>query len=449
QTHPDDMERLKSVLLDVMNNPGIPFPASFRAKHKMGHYIFMDGMVTNMLHVKSIRGIVSNLRDVTETRKAEEKLRQSEKIYKTIASSIPGSVICLMDKDYRYLLIEGDMLTQLGYSKEQLLGKRAVDVILGERFQEVLPLLQRVFKGISFTVEDARNGYDTLYSYVPLRDEGNNVFAAMIVVFNVTELKQAQRAVNELNISLETRIQERTQELEIVNKELESFSYSVAHDLRTPLRAVYGYATMLREDYSQALDEEGNRLIHDVEVHAKRMGTLIDDLLTFSRLGRKELQKSIVDMSQIMQMSFAEIKQANGFRGQINIGKLPPVLADSSLMKHVMINLIGNAIKYSSKKESPRIEIFSDKKNGHVIFSIKDNGVGFDMEYADKLFGVFQRLHSDEEFDGTGVGLAIVQRIIHRHGGRIWAESKVNEGATFHFSLPAVSQQITDSNINT
>jgi PAS domain S-box-containing protein len=424
-----------------LSNPSIPTPLRFRVKHKDGHYILIDGMVTNMLHNEAIKGIVANFRDITEIQRAEQKLRESEKIYKIIASSIPGSVICLFDRDYRYFLVEGDMLESLGYSKEKLLGNKVEDVTTPERYAEVLPQFKRVFEGETFMVENARPGIDTVSRFVPLRDENNNVFAAMVVVFDVSELKNAQRTLAQLNATLEHKIAERTRELEIVNKELESFSYSVAHDLRTPLRAVYGYAVILEEEFATQLDDEGKRLIYAVGRNAKKMEKLIDDLLSFSKLGRKEVQKSLVDMKEITESCLNDIYPDGRYNGEIKVNSLHTVMADSSLMKHVMINLLSNAIKYSSKKEMPVIEISSRKENDEIIYSVADNGVGFDMELADKLFGVFQRLHSDKEFEGTGVGLAIVQRIIQRHNGTIWAESKVDLGSTFHFSLPAISEE--------
>ena len=438
QVHPDDLAIVKSTMKLVLDNPMVPIPLRYRVKHKDGHYIMIDGRLTNMLHVESLKGIVSNFRDVTENQKAEEKLKESEKIYKTIAANIPGSVICLFDADYRYLLIEGDMLQSLGYSKEKLLHNKLEDVIPNKRVLEVLPYFRRVFQGESFAIESVSSGFDIVTRYVPLRNENNDVFAAMLVIFDVSDLKNAQRGMAELNASLEQKIKERTLELEIVNKELESFSYSVAHDLRTPLRAINGYATMLEEDYDPQLDDEGKTLIHKIEANARRMGTLIDDLLTFSKLGRKAIQKSLIDMNQITRGCLNDLKMDRDWFKEITVGNLHPVMADSSLMKHVMINLLSNAIKYSSKQKEPHIEISSRQENECIIFSVADNGVGFDMEYADNLFGVFQRLHSDEEFEGTGVGLAIVQRIINRHLGKIWATSKVDEGATFYFSLPVL-----------
>jgi len=249
------------------------------------------------------------------------------------------------------------------------------------------------------------------------------------------ELKKADETVHKLNEKLERKVLQ----LESVNKDLESFSYSVSHDLRTPLRAVHGYTKMLKEDYITQLDPEANRLMDNVMNYAKKMGQLIDDLLSFSRIGRKELMKENIPMNDIVSNLCSEIKSENNLRNiQFEIDELLPAQGDSVVIKQAWINLISNAVKYSKLNTKTIIKIGSEVKGDEIIYHVKDNGVGFDMRYADKLFGVFQRLHSDKDFDGTGVGLAIVHRIICKHGGNVWAEGKVNEGATFYFSLPKI-----------
>jgi light-regulated signal transduction histidine kinase (bacteriophytochrome) len=223
-----------------------------------------------------------------------------------------------------------------------------------------------------------------------------------------------------------------------LNKELESFSYSVSHDLRAPLRAVDGYARMLEEDYGGRLDEEGRRLLAVVRDSAKRMGQLIDDLLAFSRLGRQDPVKREVDMAALAREVIDEL--ARGARKGIELAELPPAQADRALFKQVWANLIGNALKYSGKRADARIEVGGRRDAAENVYWVRDNGVGFDMRYVDKLFGVFQRLHGADEFPGTGVGLAIVQRVVARHGGRVWAEGRPGEGACFYFSLPTESR---------
>jgi signal transduction histidine kinase len=233
------------------------------------------------------------------------------------------------------------------------------------------------------------------------------------------------------------QVQEKTGELMAANRELDTFSYSVSHDLRAPARAINGYAQMLQEDYAERLDGEGRRLLGVIRASSLRMGQLIDDLLTFSRLGRQAPAKRPVDMAALAREVVREV--AGDASAAIEVGSLPPAEVDSSLLRQVWINLVGNALKYSSKRADPRIEIGGEEGPGENLYWVRDNGAGFDMRYADKLFGVFQRLHRADEFPGTGVGLAIVQRVVARHGGRVWAEGRPGEGACFHFSLPRVS----------
>jgi len=231
--------------------------------------------------------------------------------------------------------------------------------------------------------------------------------------------------------------EKRAVELIYAIKDLESFSYSVSHDLRTPLRAVYGFTKMLTEDYGPILDEEGHRLMNNIMKNAKKMGQLIDDLLAFSRIGRKEFMMTEISMDEIVKEVWNELtdEQNNSPKPEFIIKDLPLVKGDKVTIKQVWINLISNAIKYSKHKDKPVIEIGAEIKDNETIYYIKDNGAGFDMRYANNLFGVFQRLHSESEFEGTGVGLAIVQKIINKHGGKVWAVAKVDEGATFFFTL--------------
>ena len=231
------------------------------------------------------------------------------------------------------------------------------------------------------------------------------------------------------------RVQETSAELAATNKELDAFAHSVSHDLRAPLRAIDGYAQMLEEDYGAKLDEEGRRLLGVVRASGDKMNRQIEDLLAFARLGRQAPRKASVNMAQLAREVLGEL--GNGAPGaQVHIEALPDASADAALMKHVWANLIGNAIKYSGKRSEPRIEVGARHEPAETIYWVRDNGAGFDMRYADKLFGVFQRLHRPEEFPGTGVGLSIVQRIVTRHGGRVWAEGQPDAGATFYFALP-------------
>jgi len=237
---------------------------------------------------------------------------------------------------------------------------------------------------------------------------------------------------------LEAQVAQRTKALEGTNAELESFSYSVSHDLRAPLRAIHGFARILLEDHNAKLDPEAQRLLGVIDQNTRRMGQLIDDLLAFSRLGRKEIASARVDMTELARLVADELRRGEGDRNglELRIDSLVPAHGDRALLRQVLGNLLQNALKFTRGRPDTRIEVGSRPDGKETVYFVKDNGAGFDARYVDKLFGVFQRLHSAEEFDGTGVGLAIVKRIVQRHGGRVWAEGKLNEGATFYFSLP-------------
>ncbi|HVS97333.1 MAG TPA: ATP-binding protein [Puia sp.] len=237
---------------------------------------------------------------------------------------------------------------------------------------------------------------------------------------------------------LENKVSLRTRELETVNKELEAFSYSVSHDLRAPLRAVSGYAMMLKEDYEATFDDEAKRITGNILSNVKMMGRLIDDLIAFSRLGKREVRRQTTDMQALTDTCVRELKEVwPEDRFLVCVDPLPPCRGDEDLLKQVWLNLIGNAMKYSSKTPHPRITVGATENGKGTVYFVRDNGAGFDMRYADKLFKVFQRLHSQEEFEGTGVGLALVKRILDKHGGEIWAESTPGAGAVFYFRLPA------------
>ncbi|HEY3644040.1 MAG TPA: ATP-binding protein, partial [Gammaproteobacteria bacterium] len=248
----------------------------------------------------------------------------------------------------------------------------------------------------------------------------------------IGERRRTEARVQALNLELAGR----NAQLELTNRELEGFSYSISHDLRAPLRAIDGFAQLLRTRYASALDAEAMRLLDVVRDSGHRMATLIDDLLAFSRMGRKPLETEPLRMGVLVGDCLAEVLRAVPERPRILIGPLPDCHGDPTLVRQVWVNLIGNAVKYSSHNPGARVEITGRQEARECVYSIMDNGVGFDMQYYHKLFGVFQRLHRPDEFPGTGVGLAIVMRIVTKHGGRLWADAAVGQGATFLFSLP-------------
>src|SRR6185312_5614978 len=264
---------------------------------------------------------------------------------------------------------------------------------------------------------------------VPFLNESAKPYLYIAIRADITDRKIAEEENHKLNEDLEQRVKQRTEELE-------AFSYSVSHDLRAPLRAINGFSKMLDEEYSAVFDPEATRLFKRIAENAKKMGTLIDDLLEFSKLGRKEIHRSPVGMTELAEEVLSEMNTTLNHNANVHIHPLHAAYVDNTLIKQVMVNLISNALKYSSKAEKPAIEIKSYQAGDEIIYAISDNGVGFDNQYAGKLFGVFQRLHLQKDFEGTGVGLALVKRIIDKHGGRVWAEGELNKGATFFFSLP-------------
>ncbi len=254
----------------------------------------------------------------------------------------------------------------------------------------------------------------------------------------VSERRKAEEEIRRLNEELEQRVRDRTEKLEAINKGLEAFSHSVSHDLRAPLRHVSGFVELLKRSASGRLGEKDVHYLKMISDSTEKMGTLIDDLLSFSRMGRAELRKTSVDMGAIVAEIVREFREETGGRDiRWQVGPLPAVYGDPAMLRQAVANLVSNAVKFTRHKQEARIEIGCGARDGkEVAFFVRDNGVGFDMKYADKLFGVFQRLHSSVEFDGTGIGLANVRRIVHRHGGNTWAEGAIDGGATFHFSIP-------------
>jgi light-regulated signal transduction histidine kinase (bacteriophytochrome) len=256
-------------------------------------------------------------------------------------------------------------------------------------------------------------------------------------IIDITDRKRAEEELRRHREHLEVMVAERTTELQEVNRELEAFSYSVSHDLRAPLRSIDAFARMIEEDYAERLDDEGRRLLQVIRDSAHDMGQLISDLLAFSRLSRKDLKVWRIGMSELVADARRQVEQAETGRAiRWNLGELPPAFGDEAMIREVLINLLANAVKFTRPRLEAAIGISGRVEGNDVVYSVTDNGVGFDMAYKDKLFCIFQRLHATTEFEGTGIGLALVQRIVQRHGGQVWAEGKVNEGATFYFTLP-------------
>ncbi len=289
------------------------------------------------------------------------------------------------------------------------------------------------------TLERRKDGTE-FYTRIILsasHDDDKNVNGFAKITRDIDVQKKLEIANQELHSQLEEKVKQRTKELMVVNKELEAFSYSVSHDLRVPLRAISGYSNLLKNKYQAELDEEGNRIIDVIVDKTRMMGLLIDDLLAFSKMARLHILSQRIDMKKMAEVCILQLLQDEIQKEyKVIINEMPVCSGDESMLKQVWCNLLSNAIKYSSKTDNPSIIVGSKDDENMNIYFVKDNGVGFEMKYANNLFGVFQRLHRQDEFEGTGIGLALTKRIVTKHGGEIWAEAKLNEGATFYFSIP-------------
>jgi PAS domain S-box-containing protein len=294
-----------------------------------------------------------------------------------------------------------------------------------------------------------RDGHMTpvVYSASVYRDEAGDVIGVFAAARDISERKRAEEEIRKLNEELDERVRRRTAELEATNKDLEAFTYSVSHDLRGPLRHIDGFSKLLFEEYSADLPEEARRHLSRIRDGTRRMGMMVDDLLNLTRVGRKELSMQLTGLSSLLEEAIGDLQpEMAGREIEWRIGKLPFVECDPALLRQVFANLLSNALKFTRPRERAVIEVGETTQDGRTVIFVRDNGVGFSMKYVDKLFGVFQRLHRPEDFEGTGIGLATVQRIVHKHGGRVWAEGKLNKGATFYFTLEAVESRPGESN---
>lgn len=388
-------------------------------------------------------GGVSVIHDISERKKAEANLKESELRFRNLFEYAPYPMWVYDLETLRFLEVNQPAVIHYGYSREEFLNMNIAAI----RPPEDIAKLEEDVKSRSGQVQTStgwrhclRNGQVINVEITSHLIDFRGHKASLVIAKDITEQKKAEEKIKQLNEDLLNNVQQ----LEATNKELESFSYSVSHDLRAPLRGLNGYSTILEEDYGHILDEEAKRLLGNIQRNAHKMGVLIDDLLDFSRLGRKEVQKAEVNNQELVSDVLNELQISASHAAVINVRPLLKADADASLLRQVWMNLLSNAIKYSGKKENPVIEIGSERLEKETLFYVKDNGTGFNMVYADKLFGVFQRLHNRNEFEGTGIGLAIVQRIVTKHGGRVWAEAKPGEGATFYFTLPQMIRKNID-----
>ncbi|MDB5273587.1 MAG: arcB [Chitinophagaceae bacterium] len=375
-----------------------------------------------------------NARDITE-------LKQVEKIRNYLATVVKQSNDAIYIHDHEGQIISWNEGAEkmYGYTETEALKMKIWNIIPEYMQPETGQLVHQIIHGEKIhdheTKRITKHGklLDVLFSAAVIDDSIEEQQSIAITEQDITQQKIADEHIKQLNTDLQNNVVQ----LELSNKEMESFSYSVSHDLRAPLRALSGYSAMIEDGYEHVLDAEAKRLLDHIKSNAKKMGILIDDLLAFSRMGKTEVRKSHIDMAEMVKYILQDMNTTKPINVDVKLNTILPAYGDRSLLNQVWVNLISNAIKYSSKNQNPVIEIQSIPSDEEVTYSVKDNGVGFDMKYADKLFGVFQRLHSNTDFEGTGVGLAIVHRIITKHGGKIWAEAKQNEGATFYFTLQA------------
>jgi PAS domain S-box-containing protein len=391
-------------------------------------------------------GFAKVSRDMTERKKYEEALRQSESRTRSILETAIDAIM-VMDREGMVQEWNPAAEAMFGYTRKQAIGKKLADLIIPPymRQQHQLGLARYVVEGVApmlnqriETIAMRADGteFPVELALTETKNNGSSVFTGYIS--DITERKRTEQEIQQLNTELEQRVQKRTQQLESANKELEAFSYSVSHDLRAPLRHINGFVEILRSTADEKLDPESRGFLETIAESARQMGKLIDDLLAFSRMGRAELRLIPVKLDSVLSEALRELRQETAGR-EVRwnvVGPLPEVPGDPAMLRQVFINLISNALKYTRTRPTAEIEVTASITPEEHIIAVRDNGVGFDNAYAHKLFGVFQRLHPAHEFEGTGIGLAIVRRVIARHGGRAWATGVVNEGATFYFSLP-------------
>jgi PAS domain S-box-containing protein len=385
--------------------------------------------------------VVGTNLDITERKRAEAALRLNEERFHTMANSIPqlswiarpdGEIFWYNQRWYDYT---GTTPEQMEGSGWRAIHDPTVLPRVVEQWQMAIDTGQPL--DIEFPLRGADGNYRTFLTRIrPFKDAEGRVVQWFGTNTDVDTLKQAEARVNTLNAELEQRVTARTAQLEAANKELEAFSYSVSHDLRAPLRALDGFSQAVLEDFGATLPSTGQRYLRAIRSNAQRMGELIDDLLAFARLNRQSMHREEVDMDRLVRSVLVELKSQQGDRQiYFQVHSLPMGSGDPALLKQVWLNLISNAVKYTSRCAAAVIEVGCEQRDGEPIYFVRDNGCGFDMHYVHKLFGVFQRLHREEDYPGTGVGLAIVERVIARHGGRVWAEGAVGQGATFSFTL--------------
>lgn len=432
---------LPSVILLLLILGGL---LAFGESHELYPPSFGEGLYA-ILAVTGFSGILlftaASLNRLDGERRArEEDLRRSQSQLQAVLDQIP-SIICIKSPTERYLMVNREFVDKTGLTPGQCIGRTAADVLP----PEAAKVIQRGFRqalieqGAVSSMDALTHADGTTHTYLsahfPLLNTHGEAYAVCGVYTDVSDIKRQEEEIRSLNESL----REKTMRQEAANSELEAFSYSVSHDLRAPLRHIAGFGKLLAQRNAGKLDEKSLHYLDVIETSVGRMGALIDDLLSFSRASKIELSSRRMNTEDLVADVRAEVTaQRAGAPVEWDIGPLPDMYGDPAMLRLVWVNLLSNAVKYSSKNPSPRVTIsHAPPRDGEPgVFVVRDNGAGFDMRYADKLFGVFQRLHSNQEYEGTGIGLAMVRRILERHGGRIWADAAPGAGASFYFVVP-------------